>query len=66
MAAGHRHGDVMTYTWGQFTAYLRLARQDRASRRADQLVDTSNAFAGGDAATKLLRALRALSDQAEG
>lgn len=56
----------MTYTWGQFTAYLRLARQDRASRRADQLVDTSNAFAGGDAATKLLRALRALGDQAEG
>lgn len=53
----------MGYTWRQFTAYLKLARQERARRRIDQLVDNSNAFAGGESARKLLKAL---GDQAEG
>lgn len=60
--AGHRHGDIMGYTWVQFCSYLRLARQQHAQARLDRVVDTSNAFAGGDGARKLARAL---SDQAE-
>lgn len=53
----------MGYTWGQFTAYLRLARQERARRRLEAVVDNSNAFAGGEGARKLVRTL---GDQAEG
>ncbi|MDO9094434.1 MAG: hypothetical protein Q7U99_17575 [Rubrivivax sp.] len=52
----------MGYTWSQFTAYLRLARADRARRRVEHLVDTSNAFAGGEGAKK---AVRSLSEQAD-
>lgn len=52
----------MGYTWAQMTAYLQLARQERARRRRDHLVDASNAFAGGDGAKQLFKAL---SQQAE-
>lgn len=47
----------MSYTWAQFTAYLRMARQDHARRRLDNVVDTSHAVAGGDGARRLVREL---------
>jgi hypothetical protein len=53
----------MGYTWAQFTAYLRLARQERARQRLERMADTNAAFAGGEGARKLHRAL---SDQAAG
>lgn len=47
----------MGYTWAQATSYLQMARQERARRRLEQLVDQSNAFAGGESASKLHRTL---------
>jgi hypothetical protein len=53
----------MAYTWAQFTAYLKLARQERARRRIEQVVDSSNAFAGGPGVRQLMQTL---ADQAKG
>ena len=47
----------MGYTWAQFTAYLQLARQERARQRLERMVDTNAAFAGGEAARTLSRTL---------
>jgi hypothetical protein len=47
----------MGYTWAQCTAYLRLARAERARHRVDGIVDQAAAFAGGDGARKLVKTL---------
>lgn len=52
----------MGYTWAQFRTYLRLAQQREAERRATDLIVANHANAGGDAATQLLRSLRAAAD----
>ncbi len=53
----------MGYTWAQFTAYLRLARAERARQRLDQVVDSSHAFAGGDGLRNLAKRLGEQADK---
>jgi hypothetical protein len=61
--AGHRHADIMAYTWVQFTAYRAQAATRKARQQRDLLIITNAAMSGGEGATKLHKAL---SKQAEG
>ena len=63
IAHGHRHGDILEYTLGQFDAYARLAaRRDRQALRM-QLLAPWLALQGRD---PLRRALAALDDDPPG
>ncbi|MEY2687697.1 MAG: hypothetical protein RL375_1895, partial [Pseudomonadota bacterium] len=54
---GHKHGDIMGYTWAQFITYLRIGQARDAADQATELLLMNQAFAGGEGATKLLREL---------
>ena len=55
--AGHRHAEIMGYTWAQYWAYRSQAARRKAAQQRDQLVLINHAMAGGKGAADLLKAL---------
>lgn len=53
----------MSYTWAQFTQYLRLAQARKAEDQAAMLLLVNQAMAGGEGATALLKKLHKQADQ---
>lgn len=57
-AAGHSEHDIRGYTHRQLMLHFHAAERAERRRRADSIIDGNAAQHGGDAANKLLKALR--------
>jgi hypothetical protein len=61
IAAGHRHADIMGYTWLQFTSYRDAAARRHAQAQHEALTIALAASAGGKHAASLMAAFSGMA-----